>query len=148
MPVQFSVLSGTSSMLLYKFPLTFCLLFLFTFEWTCANRLSVSGKKLMYNGKSVFLSGVNFAWNSYGYDFGNGKYTANSKSTFEKWLKDVASKGGNSVRKFLFLSLVTVEHLRLTYQFQVCGFMWKETTLRSMMAPALLKHQTERYFPK
>ncbi|XP_032778625.2 mannan endo-1,4-beta-mannosidase [Daphnia magna] len=88
-------------MRLHKLSLTFCLVFLFTFEWTEASRLSVSGKKLMYNGKSVFLSGVNFAWNSYGSDFGNGKYMANSKSTFERWLKEVASKGGNSVRVWL-----------------------------------------------
>ncbi|XP_057369994.1 mannan endo-1,4-beta-mannosidase-like [Daphnia carinata] len=75
--------------------------FVFTFESTCASRLSVSGNKLIFNGKTVFLSGVNFAWNSYGYDFGNGQYASNSKTTFEQWLKEVATYGGNSVRVWL-----------------------------------------------
>lgn len=41
---------------------------------------AASGIKLMakpdglyYNGKKVFLSGVNIAWNWYGYDFGNNQ---------------------------------------------------------------------------
>ncbi|EFX76384.1 endo-beta-1,4-mannanase [Daphnia pulex] len=77
------------------------ILFVSALELTRASRLSVSGNKLMFNGKSVFLSGVNFAWNSYGNDFGNGKYTANSKTTFEQWLAEVATNGGNSVRVWL-----------------------------------------------
>lgn len=56
---------------------------------------------LIFNGKSVFLSGVNFAWKFYGYDFGNGQYAANSNTTFEQWLKEVATYGGNSVRVWL-----------------------------------------------
>jgi mannan endo-1,4-beta-mannosidase len=39
-------------------------------------RLSVSGGHLLYKGERVFLSGVNFAWNHYGQDFGNGWYNS------------------------------------------------------------------------
>ena len=88
----------------HKFSLI-VILFVSILESTRASRLSVSGNKLMFNGKSVFLSGVNFAWNSYGFDFGNGQYTANSKTTFEQWLKEVTINGGNSVRKLLGISL-------------------------------------------
>ncbi len=87
-------------MRLYEFSLIVILL-ASALELTRASRLSVSGNKLMFNGTSVFLSGVNFAWNSYGYDFGNGQYTANSKTTFEQRLAEVATNGGNSVRKLL-----------------------------------------------
>ena len=73
----------------------------FTIDWTLASRLSVNGNNLIYNNKIVFLSGVNFAWNSYGYDFGNGQYTANSATVFSQWLKEVSANGGNSVRKLL-----------------------------------------------
>jgi mannan endo-1,4-beta-mannosidase len=65
-----------------------------------AGRLTTSGTNLYYNGQKVFLSGANIAWNSYGYDFGNGQYAANSKSTLESWLTQIANSGGNSVRKF------------------------------------------------
>ena len=68
-----------------------------------ANRLAVSGNKFIFNCEVVFLAGVNFAWNSYGYDFGNGQYAANSQSTFNNWLNEVAANGGNSVRKFFRL---------------------------------------------
>ena len=36
-------------------------------------QLSAKPDGLYYNGKKVFLSGVNIAWNWYGYDFGNNK---------------------------------------------------------------------------
>ena len=64
-------------------------------------RLTVSGKKFMFNGKAVFMSGVNFAWRtsqSYGNDFGNNQY-ANSKTTFVNWLNNLQLNGGNTVRK-------------------------------------------------
>lgn len=78
----------------------------FSFESAWGSRLSVSGNKFIFNGKSVFLSGVNFAWKFYGYDFGNGQYAANSKTTFEQWLKEVATYGGNSVRKLFQITLI------------------------------------------
>ena len=62
-------------------------------------RLTTSGTNLLYNGQKVFLSGVNIAWNSYGYDFGNGQYASNSKSTMEGWLDSISGSGGNSIRK-------------------------------------------------
>jgi len=63
-------------------------------------RLSTNGNDLIYNGQRVFLSGVNIAWNSYGYDFGNGQWAANSRSTLLGWLDSISGSGGNSVRKF------------------------------------------------
>lgn len=63
-------------------------------QLTSASRLSVCGTRLMFNGTRVFLSGVNFAWYSYGNDFGNGQYGANSGSTFTQWLSEVAANGG------------------------------------------------------
>ena len=69
----------------------------------CVNRLSVNGieiNQFIFNCKNVFLSGVNFAWNSYGYDFGNGQYAANSQTVFNSWLSEEALNGGNTVRNF------------------------------------------------
>ena len=79
----------------------FTLVFLLVCCWAAfgSARLSTSGNNLLYNGQKVFLSGVNFAWNAYGYDFGNGAYEANSKATVEQWLTQIAAAGGNSVRK-------------------------------------------------
>ena len=72
--------------------------------WASASvgRLTTSGRDFLYNGQRVFLSGANIAWYSYGYDFGNGQYAANSKSTLESWLTQIANSGGNSVRKLKF----------------------------------------------
>jgi mannan endo-1,4-beta-mannosidase len=41
-------------------------------------------KEFYYGQDKVFLSGVNIAWNSYGYDFGNNNY-ANSGPLLESW---------------------------------------------------------------
>lgn len=77
---------------------TVLILVLFSVGFTQALRLSVSGKNFVYNGKTIFQNGVNFAWYSYGYDFGNDQY-ASSRSNLESWLRQVANNGGNSVRK-------------------------------------------------
>lgn len=75
--------------------------FLFLAFWASISfgRLTISGRYFYYNGQKVFLSGANIAWNSYGYDFGNGAYEANSKATLENWLTRIADSGGNSIRK-------------------------------------------------
>ena len=44
-----------------------------------AVKLTAKPDGLYYNGKKVFLSGVNIAWDSYGNDFGNNRVT------FELW---------------------------------------------------------------
>ncbi|XP_018022370.1 mannan endo-1,4-beta-mannosidase [Hyalella azteca] len=59
-----------------------------------AVKLTVSGSSLMYGGEKVYLSGANAAWNSYGYDFGNGGYDG----SLETWLAEVKAAGGNSFR--------------------------------------------------
>jgi len=75
----------------------FISLFLF-FAYAKAIQLGVSGTDLVYNGKKVFLSGTNIAWNSYGYDFGNNGYMNNGQK-LEEWLEMVKQNGGNSVSK-------------------------------------------------
>lgn len=77
----------------------FTLLLLACWASTSFGRLTISGRDFYYNGQKVFLSGANIAWNSYGYDFGNGAYEANSKETLENWLTRIANNGGNSIRK-------------------------------------------------
>lgn len=62
--------------------------------------LRVSGQTLMYGADRVFLSGVNIAWKSYGYDFGNGNY-GGSGPTLEQWIRDITNAGGNTLRKNL-----------------------------------------------
>lgn len=66
-----------------------------------AARLQVTGRNLIYDTRRVYLSGVNIAWNSYGYDFGNGAYETNSKGKLEEWLTSISNAGGNSIRKTL-----------------------------------------------
>jgi hypothetical protein len=38
-----------------------------------ATRLTTSGDKFVYNGKYVFLNGMNQAWINYGNDFGDSQ---------------------------------------------------------------------------
>ncbi|XP_045603001.1 mannan endo-1,4-beta-mannosidase [Procambarus clarkii] len=61
---------------------------------TTAKRLAVSGTDLTYGGEKVFLNGANIAWNSYGYDFGNGNYNG----VLETWVQEIGNAGGNSIR--------------------------------------------------
>ncbi|CAL8118342.1 unnamed protein product [Orchesella dallaii] len=56
-----------------------------------------NGRDLMYGSNKIFLSGANIAWNSYGYDFGNGNY-AGSGPTLEQWIRQIALAGGNVLR--------------------------------------------------
>lgn len=69
----------------------------FLVQFTSGQYLSVvGGKNFSFNGKNVHLSGVNIAWNAYGYDFGNGQY-ANSGPVLEKWIREIAAAGANSI---------------------------------------------------
>ncbi len=72
--------------------------------------LRVSGQTLMYGADRVFLSGVNIAWKSYGYDFGNGNY-GGSGPTLEQWIRDIANAGGNTLRKYIY-TLKKVIHMQ------------------------------------
>ena len=85
-----------------------------------AAKLSVNGRDLIYNGQRVFLSGVNIAWNAYGYDFGNGQYESNSRSILEGWLSQIADNGGNSIRKFAKheINRVTHEEMGAAFYFE------------------------------
>jgi len=66
----------------------------------CADFLKTGGSNFYYRGEKVFLSGVNFAWRNYGYDFGNGQYWGNNKAgVFKDWISKVHAYGGNTVRK-------------------------------------------------
>ncbi|XP_035709585.1 mannan endo-1,4-beta-mannosidase-like [Folsomia candida] len=62
--------------------------------------LFVNGTRLYFRQSQVFLSGVNFAWNSYASDFGNGQYSKNG-AVLEAWIKDIAKSGGNVARIWL-----------------------------------------------
>jgi mannan endo-1,4-beta-mannosidase len=64
--------------------------------------LEVSGEDLIYKGEKVFLSGMNIAWQEFGYDFGNGNYDRN-RDLLEGYLRDIAAAGGNSIRKLTVL---------------------------------------------
>nr|B4XC07.1 RecName: Full=Mannan endo-1,4-beta-mannosidase; AltName: Full=Beta-mannanase; AltName: Full=CaMan; AltName: Full=Endo-beta-1,4-D-mannanase; Flags: Precursor [Cryptopygus antarcticus]ABV68808.1 beta-1,4-mannanase precursor [Cryptopygus antarcticus] len=59
--------------------------------------LKASGSNFYYGGQKVFLSGVNFAWRSYGSDFGNGQYASNGPA-LKDWINKVKASGGNTAR--------------------------------------------------
>nr|ADE58567.1 GH5 family protein GH5A [Limnoria quadripunctata] len=67
------------------------------FTSSFAARLSVSGGGLSYGGQKAYLNGANIAWNSYGYDFGNGNYDG----SIESWMSDIGSAGGNAARQWV-----------------------------------------------
>jgi hypothetical protein len=45
----------------------------------------------------IYLSGVNYAWDNYGYDFGDSHYVNGARTNYEKWLQEVAAAGGNAI---------------------------------------------------
>ena len=62
--------------------------------------LAVEDGEFHLNGEKVFQSGMNIAWNQFGADFGNGNYEYTGPQ-LEKYVRDIAEAGGNSVRKFI-----------------------------------------------
>ncbi len=54
--------------------------------------------KISMKYDSICFTGVNIAWNSYGYDFGNHQYDT-SGPKLEAWLEEIKNNGGNSARK-------------------------------------------------
>ena len=57
--------------------------------------------KLCYNGKEIFLNGMNVAWWHFGQDVGkdaNGKIQKLDENSVRKDLKDLRDAGGNSIR--------------------------------------------------
>ena len=80
--------------------LPLCLLMLFGFDVAHGQRfLAVQNGQLRLNGEKVFLSGMNIAWNSFGSDFGNGRYDCCTGSTLEDYLRRISAAGGNSISK-------------------------------------------------
>ena len=63
-----------------------------------AQRLEVRGTQLYYNNEHVYLSGMNIAWESFGFDFGNGNY-AQTGPQLRKYVSDIKLAGGNSISK-------------------------------------------------
>ncbi|XP_064617065.1 mannan endo-1,4-beta-mannosidase-like [Liolophura sinensis] len=59
-------------------------------------------KKFKHNGQTIFLAGMNQAWNDYARDFGNHLYAKN-KADLERYLKAIHDAGGNSVRIWLHI---------------------------------------------
>lgn len=82
--------------------------------------LTTGGNNFYYNGKQVHLSGVNIAWNSYGYDFGNGQYATNGPQ-LEKWIKEIHNAGGNTLS----------EYNRITNHQEVCVMTFESRNLGS-----------------
>lgn len=72
---------------------------LFLINGSSGQFLEVHGRNFQFNGQQVFLSGVNIAWNSYSFDFGNGQYAQNGP-ILEQWIREISAAGGNSLRKF------------------------------------------------
>ena len=64
--------------------------------------LAVEDGEFRLNGEKVFQSGMNIAWNQFGADFGNGNYEYTGQQ-LEKYIRDIAEAGGNSVRKFFIV---------------------------------------------
>ena len=67
--------------------------------------LAVENGAFRLNGEKIFQSGMNIAWNQFGADFGNGQYECCTGAQLEKYIRDIADAGGNSVRKQLFYYL-------------------------------------------
>jgi mannan endo-1,4-beta-mannosidase len=80
----------------------FALLVLLFCAVAFAQKLSVSGNQIMWNGQSVFLNGINQAWVNYGMDFGNGN-SAQVWSQQMSYLDRLQAAGGNSIRYWLFV---------------------------------------------
>ncbi|XP_054161757.1 mannan endo-1,4-beta-mannosidase-like [Oppia nitens] len=62
--------------------------------------LEVKGKEFYFEGKKVFLSGANIAWNELGSDWGNGKYWQH-RDKMNEWLAGIKAHGGNVARVWL-----------------------------------------------
>ena len=129
--LSYSVLAANTQKHEYKMLKVLLLLSLAAFG---SARLTTSGTNLLYNGQKVFLSGVNIAWNSYGYDFGNGQYASNSKSTLEGWLNSISGSGGNSVRKLIEIDFFKILFNWFTLFCKAFGCTLRVTIHRPTMA--------------
>lgn len=61
--------------------------------------LIVNGSDLQYNGKKIFFSGTNLAWNDYNSDVGSSPLDENA---WRKAVEGTRAAGGNAVRWWLF----------------------------------------------
>ena len=61
--------------------------------------LAAQNGEFRLNGEKIFLSGMNIAWNHFCADFGNGQYDCCTGRQLEKYIRDISSSGGNSLRK-------------------------------------------------
>ena len=66
--------------------------------------LQIENKSFHWNGKKIYLNGVNIAWRNEGgkfsRDWGNGEYFK-SKDKFNEWLDGIHQNGGNAARVWL-----------------------------------------------
>jgi len=60
---------------------------------------SAKGNRLVINGKPLFISGMNIAWNSFGNDLKDG--TQINEAKFTGYILDIKNAGGNAVRWWL-----------------------------------------------
>ncbi|KAK3093082.1 hypothetical protein FSP39_010853, partial [Pinctada imbricata] len=68
----------------------------------CLTRLGINGTHFTFGGQRVFLSGVNKAWESYAYDFGQQQYQYR-RQAYQKFFQETAQAGGNSVRIWIHM---------------------------------------------
>lgn len=61
--------------------------------------LIVNGSDLQYNGKKIFFSGTNLAWNDYNSDVGDSPLDENA---WRKAVEGTRAAGGNAIRWWLF----------------------------------------------
>ncbi|XP_077972454.1 mannan endo-1,4-beta-mannosidase-like isoform X2 [Styela clava] len=88
---------------------------LFVLSVRCSTSLTMCKSKICADGKTIFLSGVNQAWENYGKDFGNKNFKK-AKSRLTSVLSDIHKAGGNSIRIFLHTDASS------TPQFTTTGF--------------------------
>ena len=63
--------------------------------------VSIKNGEFIKNGKRFFLSGANIAWYWYGFDFGENKSEQGPLREYKKYIDNVKSNGGNSIRFWL-----------------------------------------------
>ena len=71
----------------------------------CAEFVRAAGPNLWFDGRRLFLNGINLAWISYGEDINSSAARGSGLSTYCGWeeaIQFVAANGGNSVRVWLF----------------------------------------------
>lgn len=71
----------------------------------CTNTVTVNGPRLEFEGRNLFLNGINLAWVGYGTDTNISAGSGHGVATYCGWeeaIRFTVQNGGNSVRVWLF----------------------------------------------